>query len=270
MSSDEREGSTTEDDPRDGDVFDVRDLLGAYALDAVDEVERRAVERLVATDPAAARELRGLTATAAMLGSAVAAPPPAELRSAVLSAITRTPQLAAPERTAPAPEPAPAPAPPSMSQRRASFVPRRTVWLAVAATALGAAAIPSGIAWQQSQQTHRVELQAQAVADLLSEPGARVVRANVTGGGTAVGVLANDRALFTATGLGDPGSGKVYQLWVLRDGAALPDVVLPDDAGSVRAITDHFAAGDALAVTIEPSGGSQHPTTKPVVVLTEA
>ncbi|MGO1342642.1 MAG: RskA family anti-sigma factor, partial [Cellulosimicrobium funkei] len=36
---------------------DVRDLLPAYALDAVDDVERRAVERLLAADPDARREL---------------------------------------------------------------------------------------------------------------------------------------------------------------------------------------------------------------------
>ena len=33
-------------DPGSGDGGDVRDLLGAYAVDAVDDVERRAVERL--------------------------------------------------------------------------------------------------------------------------------------------------------------------------------------------------------------------------------
>ena len=275
MSPDRRDDPSTGDERNPGDdgTVDLRDLLGAYALDAVDDVERRAIERYVASDPAAERELRGLTATAALLGGAVAARPPAELRSAVLAEIARTPQVGTPVAAPGGPAvltPIATPSEPTSLAPRRAGVPRRTVWLAVAATALGAAAIPSAVAWQQAQQNHRIEVQAQAVADLLAEPGARVVRSSVTGGGTAVGVLANDRALFTATGLGDPGAGKVYQLWLLRDGAALPDAVLPDDAGSVRAITNHFVPGDALAVTIEPAGVSLHPTTDTVVVLAEA
>jgi len=245
---------------------DARDLLAVYALDAVDDIERRAVDRLVASDPDAANELAGLTATAAMLGSAVAARPPVDLRAAVLAEISRTPQLGR-TRTAAAGTSAPGAA---RSARRAGGASRRTVWLAVAATAVGAALIPSGFAWQQAQQTQRVEAQAQAVADLLADPGAQLVRSEVAGGGSAVAVLADDRALFTASGLTEPGDGKTYQLWVVRDGAASSAGVLADDAGRVSAIADDFAAGDALAVTVEPAGGSTQPTTEPLVLLASA
>jgi len=274
---------------------DPRDLLAAYAVDAVDDVERRAVERLVAADPDAARELASLTATAALLGTAASATPPPELRSSVLSEILRAAQAGPVPAAAPAPaESTPAastPAAPSAdtsdpvgadapasdplsaararsAQRRG--VPRRTVWLAVAATALGAATIPSAVAWQQVQQTHRVEREASAVADLLADPSASVVRADVAGGGTAVGVLTDERALFTASGLADPGAGKSYQLWVMRDGVPVPDAVMADDDGRVRAVTDQFAAGDGLAVTIEPAAGSEHPTSDVLVVLSPA
>lgn len=266
MNTDERANDDAGTDDAPGPV-DVRDLLGAYALNAVDDVERRSVERLVAADPEIARELAGLTATAAMLGGAVAATPPADVRAAVLAQITRTPQLgtlaSAPVRAAPV-------APPAGRAARRSGSSRRTVWLAVAATALGAAAIPSAVAWQQAQTAHRFELQVQVLADVLADPDARIVHADVTGGGVAVGVLAGERALFTASGLTGPGAGKVYQLWVLRDGQPLPAALLADDAGRVRAITDNFATGDSLAVTIEPVGGSKQPTTDPIVVLAAA
>ncbi|QTE29470.1 anti-sigma factor [Pengzhenrongella sicca] len=240
---------------------DARDLLGAYALDAVDDIERRAVDRLVATDPAAAHELAGLTATAAMLGAAVAARPPADLRAAVLAEAARTAQVS---------RPAAAGARGSGASARRPGVPRRTVWLAVAATAVGAALIPSGLAWQQAQQTQRAQEQARAVADLLADPQARLVRSEVTGGGTAVAVLAADSALFSASGLAEPGDGKAYQLWVLHDGAAASAGVLADDDGQVRAIAADFAPGDSLAVTVEPAGGSTQPTTDPLVVLESA
>lgn len=250
-----------------GDDGDVRDLLAAYALDAVDDVERRAVERLVERDEDAARELAELRATAAVLGSASSAAAPVALRADVLDRVARTPQV--PVRAAAAAASARGAAPPAAPS--ASSRPRRTtMWLAVAATAIGAAAIPSVLAIQQAQETQRVEAQARAVADLLADPGAVVVRADVTGGGTAVGVLADDRALFTATGLTEPGTGTEYQLWILRDGVALSQGVLPDDAGRVRAVADDYRPGDLLAVTLEPAGGSEQPTTEPVVVLEPA
>lgn len=255
-----------------GSGSDARDLLGAYALDAVDDIERRAVDRLVSTDPESARELEGLVATAAMLGSAVAAAPPADLRAAVLAEISRTPQLKAPgspSATVPAGVRTGRGQTTGGAERRVG-VPRRSVWLAVAATALGAAAVPSAVAWQQAQQTQRVEQQAQAFSDLLTEPGAQVVRADVAGGGVAVGVLAQDRALFTASGLGAPADDRVYQLWVLRDGEASPAGILSADAGRVQALADDFVAGDGLAVTVEPAGGSEQPTTDPIVVLQPA
>jgi anti-sigma factor RsiW len=255
---------------------DPRDLIGAYALDAVDDVERRAVERLVASDPQAAHELAELRATAALLGSAAAAAPPPELRAGVLDAIRRVPQAAtvpvadirpsgvSPTPAAPTPSGGATPAVTDLASRR----PRRTAtWLAIAATAVGAAAIPSALAIQQAQQNQRAEQQAQAVADLLADPAAQVVRADVEGGGTAVGVLAGDRALFTATGLEDPGAGREYQLWVIRDGEAVPDAVMRDDAGAVQAVTAAYEEGDALAVTVEPASGSTTPTSDPVVVL---
>lgn len=267
---------------------DVRDLLGAYALDAVDDVERRAVERLVASDPDVAQELAGLRATAALLGSAAQTAPPADVRGAVLETIRRTPQdgertvgavadnavtdtgvadtsvadAAVPEAVGTDPGET-RPVTDLATRRRA---PRPT-WLAVAATALGAAAVPAGLAWQQAQEADRAREQAQVLAALLAEPGTEVVRGEVAGGGTAVGVLGTDQAVFTATGLDDPGAGREYQLWVIRDGVALPDAVMPDASGQVRAVTDAFAPGDALAVTVEPSEGSQEPTTDPVVVL---
>jgi anti-sigma-K factor RskA len=259
---------TDDHGPGDGDV---RDLLGAYAVDAVDDIERRAVERLVARDPDAARELEGLTATAALLGSAVQVPAPGAVRASVLDAIRSTPQAG--PRAGEAREDAlrddvvqgDALRDDLADRRRQPR--RRTAWLAVAATALGAAVVPSAIAWQQHQEAEQAREEARVLAEMLAEPGTEVVRADVEGGGTAVGVLGTEHAMFTATGLGDPGAGKEYQLWVIRDGVALPDVVMPGASGELHGMAEDFAPGDALAVTVEPAGGSREPTTDPVVVL---
>jgi len=266
---------------------DVRSLLGAYALDAVDPDERAAVERLIATDPSAAAELAQLTAVAATLGDAVAGEPPAALRTSVLAAITDVPQLGplsgparsrldAPAGTGPlgsspaavdAPDASTAVAPEvtHLADRRR---PSRTRWLAVAAALVVGAAVPTALAVQQAQRANQAEQQQQALADLLTDPSAVVVHGDVTGGGTATAILTDDRALFSATGLPDPGDGKAYQLWVVDADGAASAGVLADDAGTVRQLADDFTTGDALAITIEPAAGSTQPTTDPLVVLT--
>lgn len=251
----------TTPDPPDG-TSDPRDLLAAYALDAVDDLDRRRVEDLVAADPDAARELETLRATAAVLGAATSAAPPPELRRSVLDRISEEGQV-------------PAPALVAGERGTVRRRPRRTFWVAAAAAALVAAAVPSVLAWRQTQEVHRVQAQQQEVVDLLADPLAQVRRADVPGGGTVVGVLSRDRALFTASGLQEPGPGKVYQLWVVRDGVPVPDAVMAAGARIVRAtpddyvvLTHRYAAGDSLAVTVEPTGGSLKPTTSPIVVLT--
>jgi len=247
---------------------DVRALLGAYALDAVDPDERVLVEQLVATDPSAAAELAQLTAVAAALGDAVAGEPPAALRASVLAAVAGTPQLgplAGPRHALPA-EPTPAPTGVTDLADRRRRAPR-TRWLAVAAAFVVGAAVPTALALQQAQRAHEVQQQQQALADLLTDPSAVVVHGDVTGGGTATAILTDDAALFSAAGLPDPGDDRVYQLWVVSGDQAASAGVLADDAGSVRQLADDFTAGSALAITVEPAGGSTQPTTTPLVVL---
>ncbi|MPV38800.1 hypothetical protein GB881_17450, partial [Georgenia subflava] len=69
-----------------------RELLGAWALDAVDDVERAAVERAIREDPEVAAEARALRETVARIAEADAVAPPPSLRGEVLTTVTTTPQ----------------------------------------------------------------------------------------------------------------------------------------------------------------------------------
>ena len=224
---------------------------------------------LVATDPSAAAELAQLTAVAATLGDAVAGEPPAALRASVLAAIATSPSSAR-SRVPPRGTLDPAGARPVTLRRRPEVThladrrrPSRTRWLAVAAAVVVGAAVPTALAVQQAQRANQAEQQQQALADLLTDPSAVVVHGDVTGGGAATAILTDDRALFSATGLPDPGDDKAYQLWVVDADGAASAGVLADDAGAVRQLADDFSSGDALAITIEPAGGSTQPTTDP-------
>jgi hypothetical protein len=140
----------------------------------------------------------------------------------------------------------------------------------VAAVVAFAVAVPSTIAWRESQRAAELQARADRITSLLAEPGAQVLAADVATGGTAVAVVTDDAALVTATGVAEPGAGEVYQLWVMQDGVPVPDATAGAADGVLEISTDAYRAGDALALTVEPEGGSAAPTTEPVVVLAPA
>jgi anti-sigma-K factor RskA len=79
--------------------------------------------------------------------------------------------------------------------------------------------------------------------------------------------VAGDDYLFNASGLPDPGEGRDYQLWVVgHEGDVTPAGVLQGQGGSVEHLVQDVP-GVGVAVTVEPDGGSQQPTTDPIVVL---
>ncbi|MFC8193032.1 anti-sigma factor domain-containing protein [Cellulomonas sp. NPDC057328] len=271
--------------PRSDD--DLRTLLGAWAVDALDDDERADVDDLLARDADAAREAAGLRATAALLGAAAARAVPPEVRAATLAAVARTPQDAptaagtrATEHVAPhaagttasgTGTTRPAGRPGTRGPRGRAPVRRRRAWTAlVACLAVLAVGAPSVVAWQQAQRARVAEARAERLGDLLAAPDARILTGDLATGGRAVAVVTADEALLTAQDVAAPGDGRVYQLWVLQDGAPVPAGVADVTAGGFTIATAAYRTGDALAVTVEPAGGSSAPTTEPVVVLRPA
>ncbi|MYS69001.1 anti-sigma factor, partial [Streptomyces sp. SID5926] len=109
---------------------------------------------------------------------------------------------------------------------------------------------------------------AREIAHVLAAPDARAARgADARGRGVAVVASASrGRAVVTLSGYGEPPGDRVRQLWVMRPGAE------PRSLGLFDGDTLLIAAGlsrsaTSLAVTVEPGGGSDRPTTEPVVQL---
>ncbi|MCL3861352.1 anti-sigma factor domain-containing protein [Actinotalea sp. K2] len=248
---------------------EVRDLLGAYALDAVDDIERRAVERLVVQDEAAARELATLQAVAAELGAATSAEPPASLRATVLAEVARTPQTGRdlPAGAVPVPVPDEGPAVrDDLRERRERR--RRLTRFGIAAAVVAALAVPGAVAIQQHERAVQAEIRAEQLSDLLTDPASVVLRGEATGGGEAVAVLGAEGAVLLAEGLPALDGDLVYQLWAMRDGVPVPAGLLDVRDGTVQALAEEgYLPGDGLAVSVEPAGGSPQPTTDPVLVL---
>ena len=70
-------------------MSDIHALSGAYAVDAVDDIERASFERHLASCPTCRAEVASLREASALLADAATTTPPPELRDAVLSGITR-------------------------------------------------------------------------------------------------------------------------------------------------------------------------------------
>src|SRR4051812_49041418 len=81
----------------------VHTLVGAYALDALSEFERRQFEAHLGECETCAQEVRGLSETTARLGSAVAQRPPLGMRERVLAEVSQVRQV--PPRVARRPAP---------------------------------------------------------------------------------------------------------------------------------------------------------------------
>lgn len=274
---------------------DARSLLAAYALDAVDADERRAVEDLVARDPEAAAELDELRAVTAAIASADAVAAPPGLRADVLATAARTPQVpvtyapdaSTPEVGSPLSTAAPSPRTPAAARPQAVAQeptdaggvvvplrprrPRVVGWgLAAAAAAVVAVAVPGVVAWQQHERAVQAEARADLLTDLLGEPGATVLTGPLTGGGEAVAVLTEARGAVVVEGLPVLEEDRVYQVWAMRDGVPVPAGFLDARGGDASGVLEGYRPGDGVALSVEPAGGSEQPTTTPLVVLVPA
>jgi hypothetical protein len=262
------------------DDLDVWELLPAYALDAVDDLERRAVERLLDSDAAARQALDEYRDVVAAF--TVEAAPPAHVRDAVMSRVAGQPDDVRGADAPPQDDGTSREEPASDGGTSADgvvpdgVVPfdrsrRRRRWglVAVAAAAVVAVAVPTTVAIQATQERQLMQERADAVAQMMADPSARLMSGEVSGGGAASVLVAGDDYLFSANGLPGPGEGQDYQLWVVgAEGDVAPAGVLTTHDGAVEHLV-HDMPGVGVAVTTEPEGGSDQPTSDPIVVLAE-
>ncbi len=236
------------------ETTEIHTLAGAYALDALTEIERAAFARHVAECAACATEVAELTETAARLGAVTAQTPPASLRAAVLAEIARTRQVSVTRPAKPAGDAA---------QRW-----RRRAVAAVAAAVVALAGI--GTVWgveqnrldQAHSQTAALQAQQNEVSAVLGAGDVQVHTSTLAGGGrliVAVSASRND-GVVVMSGMPIPPAGKAYQLWLIRGSTSTSAGVMTAGANSGTAVLTAVSGADQLGVTLEPAGGSATPT----------
>lgn len=112
------------------------------------------------------------------------------------------------------------------------------------------------------------------IAAVLSAADARIASAATSAGGTAT-VVASRRdgnVVFTSSGLPVLPPSSVYELWFIGSAGVRPAGLVPtpdpDGVAAVLVLASGLSPDDAIGVTVEPAGGTDAPTTTPIVVLT--
>jgi anti-sigma-K factor RskA len=245
------------------------DLTGAYALDALSHDERAAFERRLETSESLRTEAGELVDTAAQLGLAVPAEaPPASLKADLMAQIAQLPQL-------PADEPVRSAATsPAELKAQTRWYRRPAVALAAAAAA-AALVIGGGVVADIAARTGVQQEQADQLAALNAADDVQRVTTAVDGGGTATLVYSVELASSAVIldGVAALPDDRIYELWYIDESGPRPAGLM--DVGTAasddwRVLDGAFSAGDAVGVTVEPAGGSDQPTTDPIVVLSPA
>ena len=73
--------------------------------------------------------------------------------------------------------------------------------------------------------------------------------------------------LFVGSSLPEPGSDKVYEIWMLQGSTAVSGgCVRPHDGSIVAFVDADLADTDQMAVTVEPDSCPSQPTSAPILV----
>lgn len=228
----------------------VEDLLGAYALDAVPEDERRLVEQHLAVCEACRREVMEHRETVALLSGGATAP------------------VGVWDRISAELEPEP---PVSLDAQRA---PRKIGRWATGIAAAAAALVIVALGMKVVEQDRRIDRLAATSEDralslaaeaALREPAARRVILRSAEGEASVEavVLPDGTGYLYRNDLRPLPPGRTYQLWALGEADPISAGVLGPEPSVVA-----FSVGPAvtgLAITQEAAGGVVAPTSDPLV-----
>ncbi|GAB2466611.1 anti-sigma-K factor RskA [Conyzicola lurida] len=268
---------------------DVATLTGAYVLNALSAEERLAFEAKLGESESLRHEVTELADTAVLLGRAVApVEPPAALKASIMGLIASTPQLPAVAPvvsiTSKADAAAAVEAPAAVASATPTFSPAarkaQVRWfMRPAALLAGVAAafvlFAGGgllVTTLNDAQTQRV--QADGLAAITSADDKQQAVADVSGGGSATLVWSNElqSSAVIVDGLATLPDGNVYELWYI-DGEgprSAGTFTVSEDGSTWRVLDGEMRAGDTVGVTVEPAGGSEQPTTDPIVAIASA
>lgn len=228
----------------------IHTLSGAYALDALDDLERVRFEAHLDSCDTCTEEVASFQATSALLGTAEEIPVSPEFRSAVLEEIEHVRQVG------------------PVAARVTGMAPRlvsvAAAVLAVAVVALSVvtAGLRRELGEMETYEDIAAIIQSEDAITLTEQIGEARLQVVASPGAGAGAVLAN--------GMSEAPTGHAYQLWLLtEDDQAIPAGFLKvgEDGHGEYIMRGDMEGVVAVGITVEPEGGSETPTTTPIAVL---
>ena len=232
---------------------DIHALSGAYAVDALDDIERAQFERHLAACDACRSEVESLREASAMLAETAAGAPPAALRDRVLAGI---------ETVRPLP-PVVAPVVAVAPERR-----RRRFPALVAAAAVVTLIGVGGAVWQPwADETSQSP---SATERVLQAPDAEVLTQELDNGAVVTLTRSKElnQAVLQTQDMPAPDEGTVYEVWLQHDDVMVPAGLMDEPGSATVLLEGDPATANGAGITVEPEGGSEEPE-GPVVTLFE-
>jgi anti-sigma factor RsiW len=229
---------------------EIHALSGAYAVDALDDVERAQFERHLAECAECRAEIESLRSTAGLLAETAATAPPEALRERVLADIATV-----------------RPLPPEVGKRPA---PRRRLrWAALAAAAAVIAAVAGGVVIADPFGDDTSQIQVSAVDRVLKAEDAERYTKTIDGSqATLVRSPSLNQAVLVTKDMAPPPEGKVYELWLDHEGVGMVPAGLMAQGGEQEILLKGDpATALGAGITVEPAGGSKKPTLPPVTLF---
>lgn len=233
-------------------------LAGSYALNGLTAEEEAEFERLLSKSESLRAEAIELQDTAVLLGDSLPdVTPPDYLKVRIMAQIHNTPQLPAVSAEVPTAKKV------SWQQR---FGLAGGLTAALGAFALvGAVAIGPSIVAQPSESNPGSVVAIQQAEDYRS---IRVGAADVASSVRVVWSNSEHKAAVRVHNADMP-ANKDLQLWIVDSKKRAVDagVMSASTSDGWYLLNGKLEAGDSIAATIEPKGGSKHPTSDPVFVV---
>ena len=232
-------------------MTEIHALSGAYAVDALDDLERAAFERHLAGCAECRAEVDSLREAAAMIAETTPVAPPTELRGRVLAGITTV---------RPLPPEIPAPA----ARRRR--LPRLLGAVAAAAVLVVGGVVVAQQPWAEDETVQPPS----AIDAVLGADDARSTTLDFPGGASATVTHSDSlgKAVLQTRDMPPPPKGRVYQVWFDQpDAGMVSAAVMPVKEDQTLLLEGDAASATGAGITVEPEGGSAEPSSEPIALF---
>ena len=230
-------------------MSDIHALSGAYAVDALDDLERAQFERHLRDCDICSNEVESLREASALLAETTVMAPSDALRARVLAEIATV-----------------RPLPPVVPTVHASAPGRRRWFPALVAAAAAVIAVGAGAIVTQPWADDSSQTELSAADQVLRAADAETFSNSYPAGVTVVRSLSKQSAVIVPKNMPPAPSGHRYALWLQHDNRMVPAGFM-DGSGKPIVLTGDAVTATGAAISIEEAGTTPSNPSADVVAL---